>query len=77
MMSSVAIKQNRNPNEDFSIGVLFHFFSQQTKKKKQKKNKAYEQTKRDNVFTQDISGYDAVFSRAKENYQELGTVTAD
>lgn len=76
MISSVAIEQNRNPNEDFGIGVLFHFFSQQTKKK-QKKNKAYEQTKRDNVFTQDISGYDAVFSRAEENYQELGTVTAD
>lgn len=57
--------------------VSYFIFFPANKEKNQKKNKAYEQTKRDNVFTQDFSGYDAAFSRAKENYQELGTVTAD
>lgn len=47
--------------------VSYFIFFPANKEKNQKKNKAYEQTKRDNVFTQDFSGYDAAFSRAKEN----------
>lgn len=46
-------------------------------RKKKKKHKTYEQAKKENVFTQDISGYDSVVSQPEENYQELATVTAD
>lgn len=55
---------------------LFLFFPSK-KEKKHRKNKTYEQTRKGNVFTQDISRYDLMISRAKDNYQELTTVIAD
>lgn len=47
------------------------------RKIKRNKNKTYEQSKRENVFTHDISAYESVISRSEDNYQELTTVTAD
>ncbi|XP_034319205.2 uncharacterized protein [Magallana gigas] len=60
-----------------NIAQLFYIILQSKHRKNQKKNKSYEQTKKENVFTQDISGYDSVISGPEENYQEIAAVTAD
>lgn len=60
-----------------SIWLLSHFIFSSKENKKQKKCKTYKQSREENVFTQDINGYDSVISRPEDNYQELTSITAD
>ncbi|XP_052692257.1 multiple epidermal growth factor-like domains protein 11 isoform X2 [Crassostrea angulata] len=59
-----------------AVQLLYKLLLRQ--KNKRNRNKTYEQSKSEHVFTPDISGYDSlVISRPEDNYQELNTVTAD
>lgn len=60
-----------------NVVQLLYIILQRRQKVKQKNSKAYEQTKKENVFSQDVSGYDSVAGRTEDNYQELAAVTAD
>lgn len=76
MKSQVAIDEIQMRFKVLNSYFFFLFFPSK-QRKQHAKSKAYEQTRKGNVFTQDISGYDSVISRAEANYQELTTVTAD
>lgn len=58
------------------VGSYFILIFPKQTKKKNKRRKTYEQTRNENVFTQDIGGYESMLSGPEDNYQELATVTA-